>query len=250
MHYLDLVFVLTHKEMKVRYKHTVLGYLWSLANPLAFAFIFYVVFKVLARIPIENYPLFLIVGLFPWQWFANSINVSPSIFLGNAAIVQKIRFPRSVIPLAVVLQDALHFLLSIPVIVLFLLIYRQSVSWSWVYGIPCLLLIQLMLTYGIALLIATVNIFFRDMERLAALLVTFAFYFTPVLYSEAMIPEKYRSLICCHPLAPLMISWRNLFLTGEMRLLYVGVSFAYAAGFLLLGYTVYRRLSWKFAEVL
>ncbi|HPP07434.1 MAG TPA: hypothetical protein PLW88_08675, partial [Syntrophorhabdaceae bacterium] len=89
-HFIDLIIVFTQKDLKVRYKNSFLGYLWSVGHPLAFAIIFYIAFKLIMRVPIENYALFLICGLFPWQWFSNSINASPMIFLGNAQIIKKI----------------------------------------------------------------------------------------------------------------------------------------------------------------
>ena len=119
-YYIDLILVLTQKELKVRYKSSILGYLWSVAHPLAFAVVFYVAFKVIVKIPVENYALFLICGLFPWQWFANSVNAAPMIFLGNAPLIKKVNFPRNLIPFTLVLQDMVHFVLAIPVIILFL----------------------------------------------------------------------------------------------------------------------------------
>src|SRR4030043_2235766 len=125
-HYFDLITVLTQKEMKVRYKSSFLGYLWSIAHPLAFALVFFIAFKIVMRIAMENYTLFLIAGLFPWQWFSNSVNASPMAFLLNASLIKKVSLPRNILPLATVLQDMIHFLLAIPVIVLFLFIYHKS----------------------------------------------------------------------------------------------------------------------------
>jgi len=102
-HYIDLITVLTQKEMKVRYKSSFLGYIWSIANPLAFAFVFFIAFKVVMKIQMKDYTLFLITGLFPWQWFSNSVNMSSGMFLGNASIIKKVNFPRNIIPLAMVL---------------------------------------------------------------------------------------------------------------------------------------------------
>ncbi|MCX5635936.1 MAG: ABC transporter permease, partial [Planctomycetota bacterium] len=135
-YYKDLVLVLTRKEIKVRYASSILGYLWSVANPLAISFVFYIAFKIVMRIQIEAYSLFLITGLFPWQWLSNSISVSPMIFLGNASIIKKVNFPRNVLPLVTVLQDMVHFILAIPVIIIFMFIYHKTPSWSWLYGIP------------------------------------------------------------------------------------------------------------------
>jgi lipopolysaccharide transport system permease protein len=248
--YRDLIFVLTNKEIKIRYKNTLLGYLWSIANPLAFSFVFFIAFKVVMRIEMENYTLFLIAGLFPWQWFSNSVNVSPLLFLGNASIIKKVNFPRNIIPLATVLQDMLHFILSIPVIVIFLFVYHKSPSTAWLYGIPLLLTTQLLLIYGLSLMISSLNLFFRDLEKLVALLITFVFYFTPIIYPEKMIPEGYRYLINFNPLAPLMISWRNLFLNGTFEPIYLSINSLFAIVTFIIGYSVYRKLSWKFAEVL
>jgi len=248
--YRDLIVVLTQKEIKVRYKNSFLGYLWSIANPLAFAFVFFIAFKVVMRIRMENYTLFLIAGLFPWQWFSNSVNISPMIFLGNTSLIKKVNFPRSFIPLATVLNDMVHFIFSIPVIVLFLLIYRKSPSLPWLYGIPFLLVIQLLMTYGISLIVSSMNLFFRDMERLTLILTTFVFYFTPIIYPVEMIPERYRYLINLNPIAPLMVNWRDLFLEGLINPLFLLISLLYALLSLGIGYAVYRRLSWRFAEVL
>lgn len=249
-HYFDLVVVLTQKEIKVRYKSSMLGYLWSVANPLAFALVFFVAFKVVMRVQMEDYALFLIAGLFPWQWFQNSVNASPLIFISNASIIKKVNFPRNLIPFTQVLQDMIHFVLAIPIIASFLLVYDRQWSVSWIYGIPLLLCVQFFTTYAVSLVVSSVNLFIRDLERLTTIAMTLLFYFTPVIYSEAMIPEQYRFLLKYNPVAPLMISWRNLFMDGELSFFMLSLSIFYALAFFLVAHYVYRRLSWKFAEIL
>jgi len=249
--YKDLIIVLIQKEMKVMYGNNVLGYLWSIANPLAFATVFFIAFKVVMRIEMENYPLFLIAGLFPWQWFSHSVNFSPMLFLGeNGPIIKKVNFPRNIIPLVMVLRDTIHFILSIPVILLFLLIYHKLPSISWIYGVPLLLCIQFLMIYGISLILSSINLFFRDMEKLVSLLMTFVFYFTPIIYPVSMIPEKYQYLINFNPLAPLIINWKNLFLHGTLDSVYLVLSLAYSIVFFMVGHLIYKKLSWRFAEVL
>ena len=250
-HYRDLIVILTQKEMKVRYKNTFFGYVWSIAHPLAFALVFFMAFKVVMRIQMEGYAVFLIAGLFPWQWLSNSVNASPMVFSLNASLIKKVSLPRHILPLATVLQDMIHFLLSIPVIVLFLFIYHKSPSFSWFYGIPLLLTIQLLMTYGLSLIISSINLFIRDLERLTSICMTLLFYVTPIIYPDTMIPERYKMLVLfVNPLSSLMVSWRNLFLNGTLEFSLVAVSFAYSLFVLMLGYKVYTRLSWKFAEVL
>ncbi len=249
-HYIDLITVLTQKEIKVRYKNSFFGYLWSIGHPLAFSFVFFIAFKIVMKIQMEDYALFLIAGLFPWQWFANSVNASPMVFLSNASIIKKVNFPRNIIPLTIVLQDMIHFILSIPVIVFFMFIYHKHPCFSWLYGIPVLLGTQLLMTYGFSLLVSSINLFFRDLERLIVIITTLLFYFTPIFYPETMIPEKYQPLLNFNPLAPLMIGWRNLFLHGQLEPTSIVVGLSYSVFAFILGHLVYRKLSWKFAEVL
>jgi lipopolysaccharide transport system permease protein len=249
IHYWDLIFVLTQKELKVRYKNTILGYLWSVTHPLAYAFVFFVAFKVIMRIQMEDYALFLIAGLFPWQWFAGSVNASSAVLLGNVSLIKKLNFPKNVIPFAMVLQDMIHFVCSIPVIILFMWIYNKTPYLSWIYGIPLLLVIQFFLTYGLCLIVSSANLFFRDIARFTEICVTLLFYFTPIIYPETMIPKNY-AWVYYTPVAALMISWRNLFLNGCLDLTFLAISIGYSLMFLVAGYLVFRRLSRRFAEVL
>ena len=249
-YYKDLIVVLTHKELKVRYKRSFLGYLWSIANPLVLAMVFFIAFKIIMRVQIENYTLFLISGLFPWQWFSNSVNSSAMVFVGNAPLIKKVNFPRESLVIATVLNDMLHFILSIPVIVIFLFFYGMRPNILWLVGIPILLIIQFMVTFGLAVAIAATNLFFRDIERIVFILTTLIFYITPIIYSEDMVPAKYRTLILLNPLSVLMLSWRNLFMKGTLDLTTVSLSFVYSLAVFAVGYIIFRRLRWRFAEVL
>lgn len=249
-YYIDLIFVLTQKELKVRYKSSILGYLWSIAHPLAFAVVFYLAFKIVIRIPMENYALFLICGLFPWQWFTNSVNAAPMIFLGNAPLIKKVNFPRNLIPFTLVLQDMIHFVLAIPVIVIFLLFSGKTPGLLWLVGIPILIVIEFLLVYGVCLMLASLNLFFRDLERLTVIFMTILFYVTPIFYSETMVPSRFQSILRLNPLAPLMINWRSLFMEGTLRWEDLFLSLCYGVVFFTVGFFVYRKLSWRFAEVL
>ncbi len=245
----DLVLVLTQKEIKVRYKNSWLGYVWSIANPLAFALVYLVTFKTFMRIDIPHYSLFLITGLFPWQWLSNSIGLAPSIFLGNATLLKKVRFPRNLLVASMVLNDGFHFVISIPVIVVFMFAYGFSPSWSWLIGIPLLAFPQFFMAYGLALAIASLNLFFRDLERLTTLLLAFLFFLTPIFYSESMMPTEYQALLTLNPAAPLILSWRRLFLSGSLDWSAVTMVYMHSVIALAVGSLIYLKLSWKFAEV-
>lgn len=247
--YRDLLFVLVQKDIQVRYKSKILGYLWSVASPLAFAFVYFVAFKLVMRVDVENYPLVLISGIFPWQWFSNTVASSPKLFIGSASLIKKVRFPRSIVPLASALNHMIHFILSLPVILLFLFIFNQTPSFTWLYGVPLLLCIQLMMVFGISLTLSSLNLFLRDIERLTDVLMRFTFYFTPIIYPIELIPDQYKHLIPLNPVAPLIISWRELILFGTLDLDYVIISFFHAVLLFTIGYYVYKQLVWRFAEV-
>src|SRR3989338_9596887 len=150
-YYRDLIIELLKKEIKVRYKNNILGYAWSILNPLAQAMVFYVAFQYILKVKIENYVLFLILGLFPWQWFLNSVISSSVSMLANANLIKKTVFPREYIVYAGVLNDMVHFVLSLPVLILFLIIYHQHIYFPQILLFPVLALVQLFVTLGLAL---------------------------------------------------------------------------------------------------
>ena len=250
-HLWDLVLVLVQKEMKVRYKSSWLGYAWSVANPLLFTVVYYIALGVFLRfeIPGYPYPLFLIAGQFPWQWLASSIGGGPMAFINNASLIKKVRFPRNIIIVSNVLSDAIHFLLTIPVTVLVLLWYGRTPSWSWIPGIPLLVLAQFLTVSGAALPVASVNVFVRDLERLVALFIQALFFLTPVIYSVHVVPIQYHVWIKLNPVAPLIRAWQKLLLDCYLDPLLVGAAYLSAVACLVAGTLIYRALSPRFAEL-
>jgi len=213
IYYRDLILTLVTKEFRVRYKSTFLGYVWSVLQPLAFAVVFYVVFRIVLRIRMNNFALFLIAGLFPWQWFSNSVSAANGFFVGNSSLIKKVRFPRAFLVVAGVLNDLIHFVISIPVIVIFMLWHHRYPSLSWLWLIPLMVLIQFAFTYGLALLVATCNLFFRDLERLMMIFLLMWFYLTPVFYPVDMVPARYRAAsLYANPMASVIACWRSVFL--------------------------------------
>lgn len=249
IYYRDLVWVLVAKELKLRYRNTVLGYAWSVLNPLAFAMVFFVVFKIVMRVNIPNYTLFLITGLFPWQWFANSVTSSNYFFLNNSSLIKKVKFPRYFLVIAGVLNDLIHFTLSILVIVVFMVFYHKAPSLNWIVLVPFMVLVQFLLTMGIALTASSCNLFFRDLERMTGILVMLWFYSTPVIYSVGMIPPKFLWWTYANPMTPVIICWRNLFLGDPLSLSYLGAAAAWAALIFAVGLRIYKSLEWRFAKI-
>lgn len=250
-YFYDLVMVLTNKEIKVRYKNSVFGYLWSLANPLFFALIYFTAFKVFMRVDIENYTIFLICGLFPWQWLNNSINNNLFAFLGNAQIIKKTNFPRSVLPLSNILMEGFNFIISIPIIIGFLYFYKIHVNYEFLmYWVPILAFTQILIAYGISLIFSSINLFFRDIERFVQLGMMMLFYATPILYSEKMIPHGYLWVLDYNPLAKIILCWRDLFMHGNVNIEYFQSSIQVGIISCLIGSIIFNKLKYRFAEVL
>ncbi len=249
-YYFDLITVLTKKEIKVRYKNSVLGYVWSIANPLLYAIIFYFVFKVIMRFQIKDYSLFLIAGLFPWQWINNSIMASTGSFISNVSLIKKVVFPRLFLPLAQVLNDAFHFVVSLPVIVAFLLFYGKYPSFDWLFLVPLMLIPTFLVVYGISLAVASINVFFRDLQYLVALLMMVLFYLTPVFYAIKFVPHKYRFLVFANPFTSIITGWRVVLMENRMDWNSYLIALVYGCVVFIVGVFVYEKLKDRFAEML
>jgi len=247
----EITLQLIIKDFRVRYKGTILGYAWALVTPLLFASIFNFVFQHIIRFEIDDYPLFLVSGLFAWQWFSNSVSGGACCFLQNASLIKKLNFPRYLIPFSVVLIDALHFALALPIILVFLLIWGKPLYYhSWVYGIPLVAITQLAIIYGAMLCVSSLNTIFRDIDKIVSLLLTMLFYLTPVLYPLSAVPEDILKFVWANPMTGVIAAWHQLFLHGTLNWAPLGYSMVCAVLMMLLGALVYNHLSSRFAEVL
>ena len=249
VYYRDLLFVLLAKEFKVRYKSTFMGYAWSVIHPLAFASVFFMLFNTIGKFQVRAYALYLIAGLFPWQCIANAVPASNFYFLGNATLIKKVRFHRATLVVAGVLNELIHFIVSIPVLAAFMIYYGQAPAPGWWWLLPTLLLIQLVMVAGIALAVATCNLFFRDLERLTAITMHLMFYLTPIIYPIDQLPEQWRCLLWANPLAALITCWQGLFYGGYVPLNSLGIAAIWAAACLAAGSLVYKKTVWRFAEI-
>lgn len=248
-YYLELLIVLIGKELKIRYKNTVFGYLWSVASPLAFALTFYVVFSHTMRLDMENYLVFLLAGMFPWQYFNNSVNQSPWVFLGNASLIKKVTFPRVMLALAMMGNNAIHFLLALPVLLVFLWMGNIVFHWQNILWLFILFFNQSLIVFGAVLFLGTTNLFFRDMENLTQVLMNLLFYLTPVLYPIKVIPQEYRLLLSLNPMSQVIELWHQLFLQNQVDYHLLLTSFSYNLLICIVGYWCYRSMEKRFAEV-
>lgn len=248
--YRDLLLVLLHKELTVRYKGSLLGFVWSLLNPLAYALIFYLVFSVYMRFHIEHYLVALLAAMFPWQWFVNSVNEGPHIFAANPTLIKKVAFPRQVIPLVMILQNMVHFCIALPVYAMFMIADGLKPGMIWLWAIPLLLVITLITIYGMCLFLGSVNLFFRDLGNMTTIITQMVFFATPIMYTLGQVPQKYYWCFKVNPAAPIIISWRSLLLDNVFNVEFIPYAIAYALLFCSLGALTFKKLQRRFAEVL
>ncbi|MES9996760.1 ABC transporter permease [Desulfovibrio aminophilus] len=248
--YRDLLLVLLRKDLSVRYHGSVLGYLWSLLNPLAQTGIYLVVFGHYMRFNMPHYTIVLLSALFPWQWISNSIMHGPVCFIANPTLIKKVAFPKAAIPLVANIQDMIHFFISIPVYFAFMITDGICPGISSIWSIPLLSFVTLATVYGLNLLIGSVNIFFKDLGHIVGIIMNALFFGSPIIYTLDIVPVQFHIFIKMNPLAPIIICWRSALFNGAMAWDYFGYAVLYASFFMLMGIVTYSKVKWKFAEAM
>lgn len=239
----DLLYLLTFRELKLRYQDTIFGFLWSLIRPLLQGAVLFVVLSKFIRIDVEDYGLVLLAALFPWTWFQTSLTLAVGSFAGNGPLIKKVYFPRAVLPLATVLNNGVQYALSIPVLVLLLVFSGYRPDWTWLIGIPYLMLVEAALIMGIVLFLASLDVYFRDLEHLTDVVVGLIwFYLTPVIYPLSIVPDKYHDWVLLNPMASLVEGWRNVYLHNQLPGAEMWPALVFAAGMAAIGSLSFQKM--------
>lgn len=248
-----LIQSLVARELKARYRGSVLGVVWSFLNPLLllliYTFVFSVVVPGVSSKQIEHFPLFLFCGILPWSWFSSSLLESANVLITGGALLRKVLFPAEVLPIVTVLAGLVHFTLGLPILIAFIVYERVPVTPD-VLWLPIIVAAQLLLTVGLALLVSSLTVHFRDLRDLLSNLLTLAFFMTPIVYPLSQAPDWARPLLLLNPFTHLVVAYQEiLVLPGPFaawpRVITMGiVSVAICA----LGYVVFDRLRDTFAE--
>lgn len=267
--YRGLIQSLVARELKARYRGSVLGIFWSFGNPLLLLLVYTAVFKYFLpnRDVLQPYALFLFCGLLPWTWFSSSLNESATVLVAGGNLIKKVLFPAEVLPIVSVLANMVHFLLGLPILGLFLLYYaivgpgplpdgtpapgQIGLHAAELIWLPVVIVVQLILTTGLALLLSALTVHFRDVRDILSNLLTFWFFATPIIYSWQSVSGLKRWLDL-NPFTHLAISYQEILFHKENAfghlwwLLALGVA---SVGVFLVGYWVFDRLRDSFAEV-
>lgn len=246
----DLLFTLVGRDMKLRYKRSILGIAWSLLTPLAQLAVFYLTFDVLLPLNIPNYPAFLFSGLLAWNWFQGSLYQATSAIVDNRELMKRPGFPAAILPAVTVSSNLIHFLLALPILFIFLLLGGTGLT-SAVLTLPLVIAIQFILTLSLAYFTATFYVTFRDTQHLLGVLLNLLFFLTPVFYKVSDLPAQYQTLYHLNPMVHLIESYRAILLTGVLP---DGISLllltVVAIAILVLGYYVFRKASDHFVDYL
>lgn len=210
-----MIHILIVRELKARYRGTALGFLWSFVNPLILMAVYALVFSVYLRMDMEHYPAFLLCGILPWTWFASGLNEGVRSIVGNGGLIKKVYLPSEIFPLVSVGSNLVHYLLSVPILLGFLLLSGLRLSWLLLL-FPWILAIQFLFTYSVALIVAAAAVQFRDMLHIVPNVLMMWFFLTPVFYPITMVPEKFRALANFNPMAAPMVAYQDIFFYNRL----------------------------------
>jgi homopolymeric O-antigen transport system permease protein len=238
------------RDLKVRYKGSILGFLWSLMNPLLMMLIFYLVFTFAFKINIPHYPIFLLCGLLPWNFFAVSVSNAAGSVVGQPGLIKKVAFPRVVLPFSSILANLVHFGIGLFILFSLMAIFRVKIGY-FALGLPVLILIQVTFVLGFSLILSSLNVFYRDIQQILEVLILMWFYLTPIFYTISMIPERFRHLYLLNPIAGLVIMYRAILFENQVPSYKVFLStLVISLLTFLVGSLVFRRYQHRFAEEL
>lgn len=249
--YREMILSLVRRELRGRYKGSVLGFLWTFINPLLQLGVYTIVFSNIIRMGIEKYYLFLFVALIPWIFFSSCLTSGSSCILNQKDMVKKIYFPREVLPIAHVTTNFVNMLLCFIVIFLVLLISKVSVNINAILYLPIIMIVEYIISLGIAMLASAITVFFRDLEHILGIVGMAWMYLTPVMYSIEMVPSKYISLFYLNPMTPIIVAYRDILYYAQIPKLETLVhALILGVTILLIGFIVFQKLQRHFAEEL
>ena len=249
--YRELLNELTMREIKQRYKQSVLGYAWVILNPFFQMLVMAFVFSIIMRIPNLGvpYPIFLYAGLLPWTLFSNSLNSAVNALVGNAGLITKIYFPREIFVISTIMAKMVDFALSLTIFVVFMIYFKITITWNILWVIP-IFAIQQLFTYGLSLFLAAANLFYRDIQYLLSLILLIWMYLTPVIYATEFFPAKYQWIFKLNPMAVIINAYREVILAqGSPNLQSLGIALGLSVILLSLTYKFFKKAEGVFADI-
>lgn len=216
----ELLFQMIGREIKARYKQSILGYFWVILNPLAQMIVMSFAFSIIMRIPTNSgenipYSIFLFTALLPWNLFSNSLSSASNALVNSTSLITKIYFPRSILVLATIMAKIMDFIFALTILVGYIIYFQIPVTINILWVIP-IFIIQQIFTIALGLLFAAANLIYRDIQYLLSLLLLLWMYVTPIIYSVDIVPEKYKYIFQLNPMSVIVNAYRQSILAGSM----------------------------------
>lgn len=250
LHLRDLVRELVARDIKLRYKRSVLGLAWSLLTPLLQLLVFYLLFQVILALPISRFSSFTLIGLLVWAWFQTSVSQSANAITANRELVRRPGFRPTVLPVVTVSTNFVHFLLALPILLIVLVIDGSRLGPS-LLTLPLVVILQFALTLSLAYLVASANVVFADTQHLVGVILMLLFFLSPIFYDASLVPEDLQPLYRLNPLVRLLDAYRAVLMEGMLPdwqsllgpcLLSIGLLFV--------GYRFFAGMSYRFVDEL
>ncbi len=244
----DLIFELLARELRLRYEGSFLGVVWSLINPMAKMMVYTILFRYILNFRIENYPAFVFTGILVWEWFSQGLEMAAGSIVRHAGLIRQPGFPSAVLPMVAVLIPLFDFIVSLPILLVFLL-FGNGCPGMVILMLPVVMGIQFLLTLGLGFILAGSNVVFRDTNHLLGVLLNLFFFLTPVFYSTDMAGSQFQMLFRLNPMTWLLDAYRTILLQGQAP--HEGcllVPTALALVVIIAGWRIFRHFSLQFAE--
>ncbi|MEF2968143.1 ABC transporter permease [Paenibacillus sp. M1] len=246
MKYKDLFFELIKKDIKLKYRNSVLGILWSMLNPLLMMIVLTIIFSTLFNKHIDNFPVYTLTGRLMYQFFSESTNFAMDSIGANGHLIKKVYIPKYLFPLSRICSSFITTLISMVPLVLVMLVTGMSLNWInllAIYPMICLFLTSI----GVGLFLATINVFFRDMKHLYSIILTVIMYMTPIFYPASIIPDRYKFIIEINPLFNVVVMFRALIMEGTLPSFNIaGITLLYSCCICFFGLFVFYKKQDKF----
>ncbi|MDB5222998.1 MAG: type transporter [Chitinophagaceae bacterium] len=246
----ELFYILSWRDIKVRYKQTFIGGAWSIIRPLLTTIIFTIVFSRIAKLQNPGaapYALMVFAGMLPWQFFSNALSESSNSLIGNANLITKVYFPRMIIPASSVITSLVDLGISFIIMIGMYIWYHYPPSWNIIF-LPVFILLAFLCSFGIGLYLTAVNVKYRDFKYIIPFIVQFGLYITPVGFSSSIIGEKWRWLYSLNPMVGIIDGFRWCLLGDQMHWNSFYISIIIISLFLWLGIYYFRKMERTFAD--
>jgi lipopolysaccharide transport system permease protein len=252
--YRELFYILSWRDIKVRYKQTFIGAAWSIIRPLLTMIVFTIVFGKVAKLPTEGaapYMIMVYAAMLPWQFFSNALSESSASLTGNANLISKVYFPRLIVPASSVIVSLVDFFISFLILVVLFIIYQFTPSWHIVF-LPFFILIAFFTAFGVGLFFTALNVKYRDFKYIIPFVVQLGLYISPVGFSSTIVPPQWRLLYSLNPMVGVIDGFRWAIIGGDSQLYWPGLILSLASNivFMWLGLLFFRKMEKSFADVI